>query len=88
MPFGRTFGPQFQEFLTKDEVAKGHADWAKRYGIVSTSPWMEKQPHRLTLHRTCGSPPPSTLASTTHLAASGPWISLGTANLASFEVDI
>ncbi|RYO85582.1 hypothetical protein DL763_007048 [Monosporascus cannonballus] len=40
MPFDRTFGPEFQEFLTKDEVAKGHADWAKRYGInvwLSTS---------------------------------------------------
>ncbi|KAI3391250.1 hypothetical protein diail_7668 [Diaporthe ilicicola] len=33
MPFDRTFGPEFQEFLTKDEVAKGHADWAKRYGV-------------------------------------------------------
>lgn len=34
MPFDRTFGPEFQEFLTKDEVAKGHANWAKRYGVV------------------------------------------------------
>lgn len=38
MPFDRTFGPEFQEFLTKDEVAQGHADWAKRYGVVSFEP--------------------------------------------------
>jgi hypothetical protein len=43
MPFGRTFGTEYKEFLTKDEVAKGHEDWAKKYGIVSVSATYKKK---------------------------------------------
>ncbi|KAF5636969.1 dimethylaniline monooxygenase (n-oxide forming) [Fusarium tjaetaba] len=33
LPFDRTFGPEYGEYLGKDELAKGHKKWAEKYGI-------------------------------------------------------
>lgn len=35
LPFDRTFPKdKYQEFLTKDDLARGYRDWAKKFGIV------------------------------------------------------
>ncbi|KAF9770014.1 hypothetical protein IL306_012484 [Fusarium sp. DS 682] len=33
LPFERTFGPEYNEYLGKDELAKGHKHWAEKYNI-------------------------------------------------------
>lgn len=33
LPFNRTFPNSYQEFLTKDDLAQGYIDWARKYGI-------------------------------------------------------
>ncbi|KAL6362256.1 hypothetical protein LRP88_04334 [Fusarium phalaenopsidis] len=33
LPFDRTFGPEYSDYLGKDELAKGHRQWAEKYGI-------------------------------------------------------
>lgn len=33
LPFGRTYGAEYPEFLTKDHLADGHQKWVKQYGI-------------------------------------------------------
>ncbi|QGI77016.1 hypothetical protein CEK25_003745 [Fusarium fujikuroi] len=33
LPFERTFGPEYDEYLSKDELAKGHKQWAEKYRI-------------------------------------------------------
>ncbi|KIW17548.1 hypothetical protein PV08_04742 [Exophiala spinifera] len=33
LPFDRTFGPEYPEYLGKEELAKGHKAWAVKYGI-------------------------------------------------------
>ncbi|KAK2686284.1 hypothetical protein QWA68_014845 [Fusarium oxysporum] len=33
LPFERTFGPEYSEYLGKDELAKGHKQWAEKYNI-------------------------------------------------------
>ncbi|KIW36784.1 uncharacterized protein PV06_11070 [Exophiala oligosperma] len=33
LPFERTFGPSYPEYLGKEHLADGHRDWARRYGI-------------------------------------------------------
>lgn len=33
LPFERTFTPEYQEYLTKDDVAKGFAGWFEKYDI-------------------------------------------------------
>ncbi|KAL2855944.1 hypothetical protein BJY01DRAFT_243125 [Aspergillus pseudoustus] len=33
LPFGRTFTPEYQEYLTKDDVAKGFVEWADKFDI-------------------------------------------------------
>ncbi|KAJ4318835.1 hypothetical protein N0V84_006648 [Fusarium piperis] len=33
LPFDRTFGPEHNEYLGKDDLAKGHEKWAEKYGI-------------------------------------------------------
>ncbi|EHY59245.1 hypothetical protein HRR83_001485 [Exophiala dermatitidis] len=33
LPFGRTFGPEYDEYLTKDDLADGHRKWAEKYCI-------------------------------------------------------
>ncbi|KAL3481715.1 flavin-containing monooxygenase [Aspergillus californicus] len=38
LPFERTFGDDYQEFLTKDDLADGYAQWTKKYGI---NVWLE-----------------------------------------------
>lgn len=37
LPFERTFGPEYQEYLTKDDLAKGYSAWAKKFDIVSST---------------------------------------------------
>lgn len=34
LPFDRTFGPDYEEFLHKDSLGRGHQEWAHRFGIV------------------------------------------------------
>lgn len=34
LPFERTFTPQYQEFLSKDDLAEGYQTWASRFDIV------------------------------------------------------
>lgn len=36
LPFDRTFPDSYPQYLTKDDLAQGYADWAKKYDIVST----------------------------------------------------
>ncbi|CZR43891.1 uncharacterized protein FPRO_13699 [Fusarium proliferatum ET1] len=33
LPFDRTFGSDYGEYLGKDELARGHKKWAEKYGI-------------------------------------------------------
>ncbi|KAF4420527.1 dimethylaniline monooxygenase (N-oxide forming) [Fusarium acutatum] len=33
LPFDRTFGPEYGEYLGKGELAEGHKKWAEKYGI-------------------------------------------------------
>ncbi|EXJ57737.1 uncharacterized protein A1O5_12527 [Cladophialophora psammophila CBS 110553] len=33
LPFDRTFPPHYPQYLTKDDLAQGYLDWAKKYGI-------------------------------------------------------
>ncbi|KAH9213912.1 putative flavin-containing monooxygenase [Leptodontidium sp. 2 PMI_412] len=33
LPFERTFPPEFQQYLTKDELAMGYHAWVKKFGI-------------------------------------------------------
>ena len=33
LPFDRTFPSSYQEFLTKDDLARGYRDWVKKYDI-------------------------------------------------------
>ncbi|KAE9368341.1 putative flavin-containing monooxygenase [Stipitochalara longipes BDJ] len=33
LPFERTFGPKYQEWLTKDDLAEGYQKWAGKYDI-------------------------------------------------------
>lgn len=33
LPFERTFGAQYQEYLTKDDVARGFIQWTKKFNI-------------------------------------------------------
>ncbi|PVH98865.1 dimethylaniline monooxygenase (N-oxide forming) [Periconia macrospinosa] len=33
LPFDRTFGPSYPEYLGKDDLAEGHRAWAAKYGI-------------------------------------------------------
>ena len=35
LPFDRTFGPEYGEYLCKNSLAEGHRKWAAKYGIVS-----------------------------------------------------
>lgn len=35
LPFDKTFGPEYREFLTKDDLAKGYQGWTDKYDIVS-----------------------------------------------------
>ena len=39
LPFSRTYDSSHPEFLTKDQIAAAHAEYAKRYGIVSGTHW-------------------------------------------------
>ncbi|KLO96786.1 Uncharacterized protein LW93_10166 [Fusarium fujikuroi] len=48
LPFDRTFGSEYGEYLGKDELAKGHKKWAEKYGIniwlstnVTSGSWNE-----------------------------------------------
>jgi hypothetical protein len=34
LPFYRTYDSSYPEFLTKGDIAKGHKDYVKRFGIV------------------------------------------------------
>ncbi|KAK5327269.1 hypothetical protein LTR93_002653 [Exophiala xenobiotica] len=36
LPFDRTFPPHYPQYLSKDDLAQGYLDWAKKYGIVSS----------------------------------------------------
>ncbi|KAI8686853.1 hypothetical protein LRP88_14958 [Fusarium phalaenopsidis] len=38
LPFDRTFGEDYPEFLTKDDLANGYAKWTAKYGIQV---WLE-----------------------------------------------
>ena len=40
LPFDRTFGPSYPEYLGKEDLAKGHREWAQKYGIVSHQIWI------------------------------------------------
>ncbi|KAM0543148.1 hypothetical protein ACHAPJ_012490 [Fusarium lateritium] len=59
LPFERTFTPNYQEYLTKNDVAKGFADWADKYDInffpsttLITGTWIAEQGlYELTLDR-------------------------------------
>ncbi|KIW87265.1 uncharacterized protein Z519_12168 [Cladophialophora bantiana CBS 173.52] len=33
LPFDRTFGPSYPEYLGKEDLAKGHLEWARKFGI-------------------------------------------------------
>ncbi|KUJ21180.1 dimethylaniline monooxygenase (N-oxide forming) [Mollisia scopiformis] len=33
LPFERTFGPEYEEYLSKDDLAKGYAAWVKKFEI-------------------------------------------------------
>ncbi|KAL5590067.1 hypothetical protein FOVSG1_011934 [Fusarium oxysporum f. sp. vasinfectum] len=33
LPFDRTFGPEYNEYLGKNELAEGHKKWAEKYNI-------------------------------------------------------
>lgn len=35
LPFERTFPSTYQEFLTKDDLAKGYREWVNKFEIVS-----------------------------------------------------
>jgi hypothetical protein len=35
LPFERTFGPEYQEWLTKDDLAEGYQRWVAKYDIVN-----------------------------------------------------
>jgi hypothetical protein len=37
LPFEKTFGPEYSEFLTKDHLSEGYKRWVKKYGIVRPS---------------------------------------------------
>ncbi|KAL5331434.1 hypothetical protein ACEPPN_000964 [Leptodophora sp. 'Broadleaf-Isolate-01'] len=41
LPFERTFTPQYQEFLSKDDLAEGYQTWASRFDI---NIWLETTP--------------------------------------------
>ncbi|KAK4945320.1 hypothetical protein LTR10_015479 [Elasticomyces elasticus] len=48
LPFERTFGPEYDEYLGKDALSKGHREWAQKYGIniwqsttLEQGPWDE-----------------------------------------------
>lgn len=38
LPFDRTFGPSYPEYLGKEDLAKGHREWAGKFGIVGCFP--------------------------------------------------
>jgi hypothetical protein len=38
LPFERTFGPKYPEWLTKDDLAEGYKEWASKYDIVGFQP--------------------------------------------------
>ncbi|CZR66219.1 related to flavin-containing monooxygenase [Phialocephala subalpina] len=33
LPFDRTFGPEYEEYLSKDDLAKGYTEWVKKFNI-------------------------------------------------------
>ncbi|KAH8665515.1 dimethylaniline monooxygenase (N-oxide forming) [Ilyonectria robusta] len=39
LPLNRTFGPEYSDYLGKDELAKGHKQWAEKYDI---NIWLSK----------------------------------------------
>ncbi|CRG84500.1 4-hydroxyacetophenone monooxygenase [Talaromyces islandicus] len=56
LPFERTFTPDYPQWLTKDDLAKGFSDWAKKFGInillsttVGSGSWDESK-REWTLH--------------------------------------